>query len=142
MESVHRKISQTMRNFAWCAKFIFATSCGFAGCSKFRTVCEIVLHSVLQLLFLLISHAMQNFRINMQNCYILDFFLWFSSLHLWLFWQPISKLGKRLWRAPKLGFFMYLSFNLHCHELHKILPQSLLVSMIKKLPKTPKLAKN
>ena len=49
---------------------------------------------------------------------------------------------QRLWSAPKLGFFMYLSFNLHFHGLHKILPHSLLVSMIKKLPKTPKLAKN
>ena len=46
MELVHRKISQTMRNFAWCAKFIFATSCGFVGCSKFCTVFEIVLHSI------------------------------------------------------------------------------------------------
>ena len=55
MESVHRKISQTMRNFAWC---------GFAGCAKFRTVCKIVLHSVLQLLFLLICHAMRNFRMS------------------------------------------------------------------------------
>ena len=37
---------------------------------------------------------------------------------------------------------MYLSFNLHCHGLQKILPHSLFVLMIKKLPKTPKLAKN
>ena len=88
------------------------------------------------------SHAMQNFRIDMQNCYMLDFFLWFSSLHLLLAWQPIAKLGKGLWSGPKLRFFMYLSFNFHCHGLHKILPHSLLVSMIKKLPKTPKLAKN
>ena len=67
------------------------------------------------------------------------FFLWFSFLHLILAWQPIAKLDKGLWSAPKLGFFMYLSFNLHCPGLHKILPHSLLVSMIKKLPK---LAKN
>ena len=101
----------------------------------FRRVCEIVLHLVLQLLLLLISYAMR-------NCYMLYFFLWFFSLHLWLAWQPISKLGKGLWSAPKLGLFMCLSFNLHCHGLHKILPHSLLVSMIKKLSKTPKLAKN
>ena len=44
---MHRKISQTMRNFSWC---------GFIGHAKFRTMCEIVLHSVLQLLLLLISH--------------------------------------------------------------------------------------
>ena len=133
---MHRKISQTMQNFAWSAKFIFFYILWF------RRVCEIVLHSVQQLLFLLISHAIRNFRIDMRNCYMLDFFIWFSSLHLWLAWQPIAKFGKGLWSAPKLGFFMYLSFNLHCHGLHKILPHSLLVSMIKKLPKTPKLAKN
>ena len=131
---MHGNISQTMRNFAWCAKFIFAVSYGFAGCAKFRIVCEIVLYSVLKLLLLLILHAMQNF-------YMLDFFLWFSSLHLWLAWQPIAKLGKGLWSAPKLGFFMYLSFNLHFYGLHKILPHFLLVSMIKRLPKTPTLAK-
>ena len=118
-----------MRNFAWCTKFHFFCILWF------RRVCKIIFHSILQLLLLLISHAMR-------NCYMLDFFLWFSSLHLWLAWQPISKLGKGLWSAPKLGFFMYLSFNLHCHGLHKILPHSLLVSMIKKLLKTPKLAKN
>ena len=139
MESVHRKISQTMRNFVWCAKFIFAASYGFVRCAKFCTVCEIGLYSVLQLLLLLISHAMRNFCIDMRNCYMLDFFLWFSSLHLWLAWQPIAKLGKGLWSAPKLGFFLYLSFNLHCHGLHKFLPHSLLVSMIKK---RPKLARN
>ena len=72
---MHRKISQTMRNFARCAKFIFVASCGFVGCTKFRTVCEIVLHSVLLLLLLLILHAMRNFRIDMRNCYMLDFFL-------------------------------------------------------------------
>ena len=124
-----------MRNFAWCAKLIFSCILWF------NRVCEIVLYLVLQLL-LLISHVIRNFLIDMRNCYMLDFFLWFSSLHLWLAWQPISKLGKGLWSAPKLGFFMYLSFNLHCHGLHKILPHSLLVSMIKKLLKTPKLAKN
>ena len=130
---MHRKISQTMWNFAWC---------DFAGCAKFCIVCKIVLHLVLQLLLLLISHAMWNFRIDMRNCYTLDFFLWFSSLHLWLAWKHIAKLGKGLWSAPKLGFFMYLSFNLHCHGLHKILLHSLFISMIKNYQKTPKLAKN
>ena len=91
---MHRKISQTMWNFAWCAKFIFATSCGFTRCTKFRTLCEIVLHSILQLLLLLISHVLQNFRINMQNCYMLDFFLSFSSLHLWLACQMAMKCSK------------------------------------------------
>ena len=63
------------------------------------------------------------------------FLLWFSSLHTWLIW-------KRLRSSPKLGFFMCLSFNLLCHGLHKVLPHSWLVLIIKKLPKTPKLAKN
>ena len=119
-ESVHRKIMHGVRNS-------LATSCGFAWCVKFLTVCEIVFHSVmlsiLQLLLFLISHAMWNFCIAMRKCWLLDFFLWFSFLHLWLAWQPISKLGKGLWSAPKLEFFMYLSFNLHCHgfELLKTL---------------------
>ena len=47
---MHKKISYTMRNFAWCVEFIFDCILWF------RTVCEIVLHSVLQLLLLLISH--------------------------------------------------------------------------------------
>ena len=108
MELVHKKISQTMRNFAWCAKLSFTQSC---SCSSywFRMLCEIA------------------------TC-------WSSSSG---FLPCISDwLGKGLWCAPKLGFFMYLSFNLHCHGLYKILSHSLLVSMIKKLPKTPKLAKN
>ena len=56
---MHRKISQTMRNFIWCAKF--------------RAVCKIGLYLVLQLLLLLISHAMRNFCIDMRNCYMLNF---------------------------------------------------------------------
>ena len=59
---------------------------------------------------------------------VVAFLLWFSFLHLWLAWHPIAKLGKGLWSAPKLRFFMYLSFNLHCLGFE--------------LPKTPKLSKN
>ena len=57
MESVHGKISHIVWNLAWCAKSLAASS-GFAWCAKFRTA--------------------------MQNCWLLDFFLWFSSLHLLL----------------------------------------------------------
>ena len=53
----------------------------------------------LQLLSFWISHSMWRFRIAMRNCFMLDFSLWFSSLHTWLIW-------KRLWSSPKLGFFM------------------------------------
>ena len=84
---MHRKISQTMRNFTWC---------GFARCAKFCTVCKIALYSILQLFFLLISHGMRNFRLDMRNCYMLDFFLWFSSLHLWLAWQRAMRYSKAL----------------------------------------------
>ena len=87
-----------------------------------------VLLSVLQLVLLLgISHAMRK---------LLDvrFLLWFSSLHTWLIW-------KRLRSSPNLEFFMCLSFNLLFHGLYKILLHSWLVLMIKKLSKTPKLAK-
>ena len=53
---MHKRISHTMQNFTWCTKF-FGCYCCFAWCAKFRTVCEIVFHSVLQLLLLLISHS-------------------------------------------------------------------------------------
>ena len=105
----------------------------------FRKACEIlhrvwnqfftVLLSVLQLVLLLgISHS---------HATLLDvrFLLWFSSLHTWLIWQ-------RLRSYPKLGFFMYLSFILLRHGLYTILPHYWLVLIIKKLSKTPKLAKN
>ena len=71
----------------------------------------------------------------MRKCWLLDFFSdYLPCIADWL--------GNGLRSAPKLGFFMYLSFNLLCHEFHKILPHSWLVLMIKKLPKTPKLSKN
>ena len=92
-ESVHRKISHTMRNLAWCTK-------SFGYFKWFHMVCEIS-H----------SHA---------KMLVVGFL---SCISDWL--------GKGLWSAPKLGFFMYLSFNLHCHGFHKILPHSWLVSMIK-----------
>ena len=110
MESMHRRISHTMRNLAWCAK-------SFGRLKWFRMVCKI-LH----------NHA----KMLVVGFLPLVFFL-ASLIGLAIYCQA----WKRLWSAPKLGFFMYLSFNLHCHGLHKILPHSLLVSMIKKLPKTP-----
>ena len=60
------------------------------------------------------------------------FLLWFSSLH------PHLALAKG-YEAPKLSFFMNLSFNLLCHELYKDLPHSWIALVIKKLWKTPKL---
>ena len=60
------------------------------------------------------------------------FLLWFSSLHLRL------ALAKG-YEAPKLSFFMNLSFNLLCHELYKDLHHSWIALVIKKLSKTPKL---
>ena len=65
-----------------------------------------------------ISHSMWRFRITMQNCFMMDFFLWSSTLHLLIILEA------------------------HSQGLHKVLPHSWLASMIKKLPKTPKLAKN
>ena len=82
-ESVHKKISHTMQNLAWCAKSI--------GCLKwFCMVCEIS-HNHAKLLVAGLLPCISD---------------WF---------------GKGLWSAPKLGFFMYLSFNLHCHWFHNIL---------------------
>ena len=130
------KILQTMRNFALCVEFIFCCILWFCR------VCEIS-HSVWNCPSLSpIAAPPLDFACYAKLLHVGFLPLWLSFLHLWLAWQPIAKLGKGLWSAPKLGFFMYLSFNLHCHGLHKIVPHSLLVSMIKKLPKTPKLAKN
>ena len=71
-----------------------------------------------------IWHGVQNFA---QPCEISC--CWISSSS---FPSCISYwLCNGLWSAPKIGFFMYLSFNLHCHEFHQILPHSWLVSMIK-----------
>ena len=106
-ELVHWKISQTMWNS-------LAASCGFAGCAKF------VLHLVLQLLLLLILACYTKFLYSHVKMLVVGFLPCISD---WL--------GKGLWSALKLGFFMYLSFNLHCHGFHKILPHSWLVSIIK-----------
>ena len=73
---------------------------------------------VFQLLSFWISHSMPRLRIAMRNCFMMDFFLLSSSLHL------------------------LMGLEAHSQGLHKILPHSWLASMIKKLPKTPKLAKN
>ena len=43
------------------------------------------------------------------------------------------------YEAPKLSFFMNLSFNSVCLELYKDLPHSWIALVIKKLSKTPKL---
>ena len=77
-------------------------------CSKF----------FLQLLSFWISHSMQRFRNALPNCFMLDFSLRFSTLHL------------------------LIGLEAYFQGLHKIFPHSWLASMIKKLPKTPKLAKN
>ena len=58
------------------------------------------------------------------------FLLCFSSLH------PRLVLAKG-YEAPKLSFFMNLSFNLVFHELYKDLPHSWNSLVIKKLSKTP-----
>ena len=98
-ESVHRKISHTMRNS-------LAASCGFSGCAKlsFTQSCS---QSYSRFSFW--------FRIAMRKCWLLDFFLWFSSLHLWLAWQPIAKLGKRAMKCSKARI-------LHVFELRLALP--------------------
>ena len=72
----------------------------------------------LKLLFFWISYSMWRFRNAMRNCFMLDFSLYFSSL------------------------LLLIGLETYCQGLQKILPHSWLASMIKKLPKTPKLAKN
>ena len=61
------------------------------------------------------------------------FILCFSSL------DPRLVLAKG-YEAPKLSFFMNLSFNSVCLELYKDLPHFWIALLIKKLSKTPKLA--
>ena len=98
MESMHRKISHTMRNLAWCAKS--------PGCLK------------------RFSHGVRNFA---QPCKTACCWIFSSDFPPYIF----DWLGKGLWSAPKLGFFMHLSFNWHCHGFHQLLPHCYLVSMIK-----------
>ena len=66
------------------------------------------------------------------NFFMLDSSLYFSFLHSWL---ALAK----CYEAPKLSFFMNLSFKLVCHELYKDLSHSWIALVIKKLSKTPKL---
>ena len=105
----------------------------------FRKACEIHLSQACSLSCSLSSfgHFACFAKISHSHAKLLDvrFLLWFSYLHTWLIW-------KRLRNSLKLGFFMCLSFNLLCYGLYKIIPHSCLVLMIKKLSKTPKLAKN
>ena len=82
---MHRKISHTMRNFTWCAKFF--------GCLLwFCRVCAI-LHNVRNLSFTQscsyssskFLHVMQNFCIAMRKYWLLDFFPWFfPCISIWL----------------------------------------------------------
>ena len=96
----------------------------FAYHEKFGMVCEI--HWLPQV----VLHGMWNFA---QPCETTGY--WTSSLYLWLVWKRAMKCSK--------------AWILHVFELQLALPlisqYSLsfwLVSMIKKLPKIPKLTKN
>ena len=73
---------------------------------------------VFKLLSFWISHSMRRFRNAIRNCFMLDFSLCISSL------------------------LLLIGLETYCQGFHKILPHSWLASMIKKLLKTPKLAKN
>ena len=110
----------------------FSSVFGFARLAKFCTGCEI---PFVQSCSLSCSRCSSGYFTCYAKLLNITFLLWFSSSHTWLIWQ-------RLRSSPKLGFFMCLSFNLLCHGLYKILPHFWLVLMIKKLSKTPKLAKN
>ena len=127
-----------MRDFAWCAKFIFGLVLQLVvsqGVWNGPSLSPTVAPPLDFTCYAKFSH--RHAKLLHVGFLPLVFFL-ASLIGLAIYCQA----WKRLWSAPKLGFFMYLSFNLHCHGLHKILSHSLLVSMIKKLPKTPKLAKN
>ena len=89
-ESVHRKISHTMRNS-------LAASCGFVGCAKFHTMCEICpsLSPAAAPPLDFACYAKFSHR-HAKLLHVGFFFLWFSFLHLILAWQPIAKLDKGL----------------------------------------------
>ena len=128
---MHRKISQTMQNFAWCAKFIFflhlVVSQGVRNCPSLSPIVAPPLDFACYAKF---SH--RHAKLN-----ILDFF-------------PTSLIGLATYcQAWKRAMKCSKARILHVFELQLALPlisqdssSSWLVSMIKKLPKTPKLAKN
>ena len=105
---------------------------GFTRPAKFHTGCEIQFSESCSLSCNLYSFwhfaCYAKVSYSHEKLLVARFLLWFSFLHTWLAW-------KRLQSSPKVGFFMYLSFNLLCHGFHKILPRSWLVLMIKKLQK-------
>ena len=133
---LHRKILHTMRSFAWYSKFLHGCILVSHGVRNLAQGAKFL--SLIPTLYPAAIEAPLDFicyvKILHSHAKLLDvrFLLLFSSLHTWLACQ-------RLQSAPKLGFFMCLSFNLLCHGLHKILPHSWLVLMIKKAIKTPKL---
>ena len=72
------------------------------------------------------------------SCPLFSSSLCFSSSPLFfpcILWTTLAK----DYEAPKLGFFMNLSFQKLCHELYTTRPQSRIALVIKKLSKTPKL---
>ena len=132
-------LRKVMRNSfsTWCSRLQMARTSSFqlwfAHCLKrwtpdflsFETIYSIYTMDsrkcfkfFLKLLSFWISHSMWRFRNAIRNCLMLDFSLCFSSL------------------------LLLIGLENYCQGLNKILPHSWLASMIKKLPKTPKLAKN
>ena len=106
------------------AKFLLACENFASGCEilHFRKPCEI-------------TSGLRKFHKGLRNSPMLDSFS--DSLPCILDW-----FGKGFEALQNLDSSCNLASILLCHGLYQVLPHSLLVLMIKKLPKAPKLAKN
>ena len=115
--------------FARLAKFLLACENFARGCEihpQFSKACEIPSWPIRKLTN--ISQRVVKFLND-------RFLLCFSSLHTDWF-------GKGFEALHNSDFSCTLASILLCHGLYQVLPHSWLFLMIKKLPKTPKLAKN
>ena len=117
------------------AKFILS----FARLAKFRKGAKFIFHSLAlcpaACTPLRQFSSLQIFRKGLQNSWMLDSFS--DSLPCILDW-----FGKGFEALQNLDSSCNLASILLCHGIYQVLPHSWLVLMIKKLPKTPKLAKN
>ena len=117
-------------SFERLAKFLHLS---FTRLAKFCTGCEIHSWEPCSLSYSL--YSFEAFRIAMRNCWMLDFFSY--SLPCIVDW-----FGKSFEALQNLDSSCNLASIFLCHGLYQVLPHSWLVLMIRKLSKTPKLAKN
>ena len=135
-----RKLISQLRNFrsAWCDCLQMAITSSFqlrfAHCLKrwtpdfprFKTIYSV--------------YKMDSRKFS--KCVLQLLSSWISSCLIPLFVFPpciLDLLLAKDYKAPKLGFFMQMSFHLLCHGLYKDLPHLRLLWWSKSYKKTPKL---